>query len=132
MGSPDYQPRDFGNHRVEIFLANKDVELAIYDFAVAPSPSPRILVLKLDHLGDFLIGLPALMELRAIFPKGHITLIWGHGILQRHINSALSTKSALTNTFLRLRIAGVATLSKTSIGLAKFVRATSILPWIYG
>jgi ADP-heptose:LPS heptosyltransferase len=77
MGSPAHQPRDFGNHRVEIFWANNDVQLAIYDFAVAPSLSPRILVLKLDHLGDFLIGLPALMELRAIFPKSHITLICG-------------------------------------------------------
>jgi ADP-heptose:LPS heptosyltransferase len=66
-----------GNHSVEIRSVNNDVKVAVYDFAVATSSSPRILVLKLDHLGDFLISLPALTGLRAIFPKGHITLICG-------------------------------------------------------
>src|SRR6266496_52261 len=37
----------------------------------------RLLLLKLDHRGDFLIGLPALEKLRAIFPNCHITLICG-------------------------------------------------------
>jgi len=37
----------------------------------------RILVLKLDHRGDFLIGLPALEKLRATFPGGHIVLVCG-------------------------------------------------------
>ncbi|HEY2131703.1 MAG TPA: glycosyltransferase family 9 protein [Acetobacteraceae bacterium] len=37
----------------------------------------RILVLKLDHLGDFLIGMPALRALRADFPDAEITLICG-------------------------------------------------------
>src|SRR6266576_1636520 len=54
-----------------------EFQLALYDFAVVSSRAPRILVLKLDHLGDFLIGLPALLRLRAIFPKAHITLICG-------------------------------------------------------
>jgi ADP-heptose:LPS heptosyltransferase len=35
------------------------------------------LLLKLDHRGDFLIGLPALEKLRATFPDGHITLVCG-------------------------------------------------------
>ena len=77
MESPAYQPRDAGSYRVEICTATDDAQLALYDFAVAPLPSPRILVLKLDHLGDFLIGLPALLRLRTIFPKAHITLICG-------------------------------------------------------
>lgn len=77
MESPAYQPRDVGNHRVEICSTTDNVQLALYDFAVAPLWSPRILVLKLDHRGDFLIGLPALINLRAIFPKAHITLICG-------------------------------------------------------
>src|SRR5437588_4607662 len=52
-------------------------KLALYDFATA-SPSPRrILVLKLDHLGDFLIGLPALAKLRTTFPRAYIVLICG-------------------------------------------------------
>jgi ADP-heptose:LPS heptosyltransferase len=38
-------------------------------------PRRRILALKLDHLGDFIIGLPALERLRASFPLDHITLV---------------------------------------------------------
>lgn len=37
----------------------------------------RILVLKLDHLGDFVIGLPALRKLRHAFPHAHIRLVVG-------------------------------------------------------
>src|SRR5262245_26828004 len=77
MESPAYQPRDAGSYRVEICSTTDDAQLALYDFAVASLPSPRILVLKLDHLGDFLIGLPALLQLRAIFPNAHITLVCG-------------------------------------------------------
>jgi hypothetical protein len=35
----------------------------------------RILALKLDHLGDFLLGVPALERLRATFPTSEITLV---------------------------------------------------------
>ena len=37
----------------------------------------RILALKLDHLGDFILGLPALEKLRAEFPDDEITLVCG-------------------------------------------------------
>ncbi len=37
----------------------------------------RILVLKLDHLGDLIAGKPALAALRKAFPADHITLICG-------------------------------------------------------
>ncbi len=37
----------------------------------------RLLVLKLDHLGDFIVGLPALAKLRAEFPRDEITLVCG-------------------------------------------------------
>src|SRR5262245_28522902 len=60
MESPAHQPRDAGSYRVEICPTTDNAQLAIYDSAVVPLPSPRILVLKLDHLGDFLIGVPAL------------------------------------------------------------------------
>lgn len=77
VSSPADQPRDVGSHRVEIASTTDDIKLALYDFAAAPLSSPRILVLKLDHLGDFLIGLPALIKLRATFPGAHVTLICG-------------------------------------------------------
>lgn len=37
----------------------------------------RILVLKLDHLGDFIMGIAALQRLRATFPESLITLVVG-------------------------------------------------------
>ncbi len=42
---------------------------------MAWGPRPRILVLKLDHLGDFVVGLPALRQLRQAFPRASITLV---------------------------------------------------------
>ena len=48
-----------------------------YDFGAWAPPSPRILVLKLDHLGDFIIGLPSLQRLREAFPASHVTLVVG-------------------------------------------------------
>ena len=45
--------------------------------ALGPAGSRRILVLKLDHLGDFIIGVPAMRTLRALFADDHITLICG-------------------------------------------------------
>src|SRR5271167_106161 len=42
-----------------------------------PPEIQRILVLKLDHLGDFIIGLPALHALRELFPAAHIRLVCG-------------------------------------------------------
>lgn len=41
------------------------------------TPVQRILVLKLDHYGDFVIGLPALRELRLAFPQATIRLVCG-------------------------------------------------------
>jgi ADP-heptose:LPS heptosyltransferase len=58
-------------------------ELAAAPIVARASPPPRdpgswrILVLKLDHLGDFIIGRPALQSLRKLFPKAHIRLICG-------------------------------------------------------
>jgi SAM-dependent methyltransferase len=37
----------------------------------------RILVLKLDHLGDFLMSMPALERLRSVFREAEITLVVG-------------------------------------------------------
>src|SRR5258708_1299828 len=45
--------------------------------AVGPAGSRRILGLKLDHLGDFIIGVPRMRTLRALFADDHIALICG-------------------------------------------------------
>lgn len=43
-----------------------------------PAPEfARILVLKLDHMGDFVLALPALRMLRAKYPYAHIDIIVG-------------------------------------------------------
>jgi ADP-heptose:LPS heptosyltransferase len=47
------------------------------DFGADRTPVARIVVLKLDHFGDFVIGLPALRALRTAFPKATIRLICG-------------------------------------------------------
>jgi ADP-heptose:LPS heptosyltransferase len=39
--------------------------------------NPRILVLKLDHLGDFVVALRAFEQLREVFPDATITLVCG-------------------------------------------------------
>ncbi|MBS0642652.1 MAG: glycosyltransferase family 9 protein [Proteobacteria bacterium] len=36
---------------------------------------PRILILKLDHIGDFIVGMPAIAHLRAAFPDARLTLV---------------------------------------------------------
>jgi glycosyltransferase involved in cell wall biosynthesis/ADP-heptose:LPS heptosyltransferase len=38
---------------------------------------PRILVMKLDHNGDFLLGVPAMAKLRARYPTARIDLVTG-------------------------------------------------------
>ena len=69
--------RTAGNHRVELCSEPTGARLALYDFRLDRSSRRRVLVLKLDHRGDFLIGLPALEKLRATFADDHITLVCG-------------------------------------------------------
>jgi hypothetical protein len=62
------------------------------DFAFEPArtrvevaqtfPLRRILALKLDHMGDFILSLGALEKLRATFPDAHLTLVVGTWNLQ--------------------------------------------------
>ena len=40
-------------------------------------PRRRMLILKLDHLGDFILGLPAIERARALFADAHLTLAVG-------------------------------------------------------
>jgi glycosyltransferase involved in cell wall biosynthesis/ADP-heptose:LPS heptosyltransferase len=44
----------------------------------APSSSPlRILLLKLDHLGDFILAIPALQKLKALYTQAQIDIVVG-------------------------------------------------------
>jgi ADP-heptose:LPS heptosyltransferase len=52
-------------------------DLLVRDFSPKRQRISRILVLKLDHHGDFTIGLPALRELREAFADAHIRLVCG-------------------------------------------------------
>ena len=75
---PDFPapPLRAGNYSAEI-VAGPRGPVAVYRFAFAGRVGRRLLVLKLDHYGDFLIGLPALKRLREAFPTDHITLVCG-------------------------------------------------------
>jgi ADP-heptose:LPS heptosyltransferase len=84
--SPSVQRRNAGNHSVEVCAEVNGEPVAVYNFSVDRPAIRRILVLKLDHRGDFLIGLPALQLLRTTFPNDHITLIcssWNADMAQR-------------------------------------------------
>jgi hypothetical protein len=53
---------------------------------MAVSKVERILLLKLDHLGDFVMAVPALQAVRRNFPNAHITLVvseWNAGLARR-------------------------------------------------
>ena len=41
------------------------------------SPAQRILVIKLDHLGDFILAIPAILKLKARYPNAHIDAVVG-------------------------------------------------------
>jgi ADP-heptose:LPS heptosyltransferase len=75
---PDFPapPLRAGNYSAEI-VAGPRGPVAVYQLAFGERGRRRLLVLKLDHYGDFLIGLPALKRLRQAFPTDHITLICG-------------------------------------------------------
>ncbi|HVZ10617.1 glycosyltransferase family 9 protein [Rhodopila sp.] len=47
----------------------------IQERALALPARPRILILKLDHIGDFIVGMPAIAHLRAAFPDASMTLV---------------------------------------------------------
>ena len=56
-----------GNYTAEVVPGPRGA-LAIYHFVFGNRGGRRLLVLKLDHYGDFLIGLPALKRLRQSLP----------------------------------------------------------------
>jgi ADP-heptose:LPS heptosyltransferase len=77
-GSPASRapPHRAGSYTADVMSGPRG-PLAIYHFAFENRRARRLLVLKLDHYGDFLIGLPALKKLRQAFPTDHVTLVCG-------------------------------------------------------
>jgi ADP-heptose:LPS heptosyltransferase len=75
---PDFPTpaRQAGHYSAEV-IAGPRGPLGVYHFVFEERRGRRLLVLKLDHYGDFLIGLPALKRLRQAFPADHITLVCG-------------------------------------------------------
>src|SRR5215472_19309180 len=69
-------PRQAGHYSAEV-VTGPAGPIALYHFAFEGRRGRRLLVLKLDHYGDFLIGLPAMKRLREAFAGDHITLLCG-------------------------------------------------------
>jgi hypothetical protein len=69
-----------GTHRDEngdpLPLSYPDIEAIRCDVWL-PDDRPRVLLLKLDHIGDFIITLDAFRLIRDTWPKAHITLVCG-------------------------------------------------------
>ena len=65
-----------GMPRTQVLTASP-WDVAIYDFSPAQPRPRRILAMQLGHMGDFIIGLPALRQLREAFPGDHIRLVTG-------------------------------------------------------
>lgn len=75
--SAELPSRDASPQPVELRPGATVLQSAARNSRVVRPERQRILVLKLDHRGDFLIGLPALEKLRTTFPEAHIVLICG-------------------------------------------------------
>ncbi|HUB46678.1 MAG TPA: glycosyltransferase family 9 protein [Acetobacteraceae bacterium] len=77
--SDDYRPDDEAGQRIfaahPLFLS-EDIQ--------------RILVVKLDHIGDFVTALPSIRRLKALFPQARITVLAG-----RHARGFASMEPAI-------------------------------------
>jgi len=68
---------------------------------VQAGPVHSILLLKLDHLGDFITSLPAIRAVRAHFPAAHITLAVGSWNEALAIETGLADKVVPFDAFSR-------------------------------
>ena len=75
-------------HRLKTPGMRHEDGILVRDFAPDPPVTSRILILKLDHHGDFIIGMPALRELREAFPNAYIRLVCGSW----NVNSVRASK----------------------------------------
>lgn len=89
--------------------------------SAVPRPREHILLLKLDHLGDFIMGLPALQKARAAFPNSHITLVVGSWNAAMANDLGIADRVIVFDIFPRnsseesVDVAARATLLKTAI-----------------
>jgi ADP-heptose:LPS heptosyltransferase len=96
VAPPDWPvPPPYAGKYMADVVAGPRGPLAVYRFAFANKSRRRLLVLKLDHYGDFLIGLPALRKLRQSFPSDHLTLVCGswNGELAKRLGVADEVRS---------------------------------------
>ncbi|HWK87592.1 MAG TPA: glycosyltransferase family 9 protein [Xanthobacteraceae bacterium] len=54
----------------------------VHNLARQIGQSPKILILKLDHIGDFVISFEAFLKIRSAWPSGHITLVCSPGNIE--------------------------------------------------
>ncbi len=70
-----------------LFLASSLIQHLFYSKKQLPDKLESILLIKLDHIGDVLLSLPILANLRAAFPEAHITMMagtWMRELLESH------------------------------------------------
>jgi ADP-heptose:LPS heptosyltransferase len=98
-------------------------------------PIRRILLLKIDHLGDFVVGLRAMRQIRDGFPDAHITLVcaswnqawaqqlgWFDKIVTFDFFSAMNRNWSVTAADLTARYEAFAALPLDSYDLAVDLR----------
>ncbi len=76
-GDPYFNPNLF-RHADDVRPDDEPVEVVHAGYPLfVPEDIERILVLKLDHIGDFITSLPAIRQLKAVFPHAHLTVLAG-------------------------------------------------------
>lgn len=90
--------------------------------AISATRAPgSVIAFKMDHLGDFILAMPALLNLRRAFPAAHLTLVCGEwnvsaardlGVFDEVIGFSLFERNAALNgvTPLAERLQALATL----------------------
>lgn len=97
---PPLNPKQAPDFRSDAPVPEFDRPRTRLEFS-ARAPQRRILVLKLDHLGDFVMGLPALDALRAAFPSSEITLVVGSWNLDLAEAAGVADKLVVFDVFPR-------------------------------
>ncbi|HET6306520.1 MAG TPA: glycosyltransferase family 9 protein [Rhodopila sp.] len=76
-GDPYFNPR-LSRHADDYRPDDEPVQWVVAGAPLfAPEEIKRILVVKLDHIGDFITALPAIRRLKALFPAARITVLAG-------------------------------------------------------
>ena len=92
LGSSEYRQK----RAAGLAPAAPIIEVRRYDFW-GREDRPEILLLKLDHIGDFVLALDAFRLIRDTWPKAHITLICGPW------NKSIAEESGLFDTLVCYR-----------------------------